>query len=749
MRAYLCLFVALLLAVFFSHPVRTTAAPGSGAAELQSPVGHWKLDEGGGVTVMDSSGLGRQEAVFVPLRPTLTWNVRSVNTVLDEQALSATASVSGTFTYSPALGTVLPAGPATLHVHFEPEDQVLYSPVDMAIQVFVVEMAVPVARLGMWSYMPMAVDETRNLLYLAIPNGQGPDGFGSPDTLFVIEGSTHTVIDRKAFTKDGEVTNAAGIALDVQRNRLYVTADRDTRLWVFDATTRELNEIIELPRSESDYWYGRRVVVNPTTGLAYLSGAEKLLVVDPSRPAGDPDRVAIVPMPPNTCNGIAINPVHNLIYSGGLPDEGTCPLVVYDGDPSRPTYNTVLGILPTVTDFGARILRAFAVDRRNGKVYVVAVSGGDSPMMEVLVVEGDPALPSFHTITNAVAVDLRLGGHVASSWIPVFGLAVNANSNRLYVHTSDPRGDVGGFSLSTFDVASAQLVSIRRLPFFQNPNSYGSEPALNTATNRLYLSDGANEILVLEDAAADTIATPPSVSGEPVLVSSNQVSLTFAEVTASGTTQVQPVAASSLNLTAPGAYSIDGAQAYEVSTTASVVGPITLCFNAWHVDDADAFAALRVLHGENGTLVDRTSSHDFATRTICATVSSLSPFVIARYTEPTYGIVRLYDSARSFRAGSTAPIRLQVTDAAGLNLSAASLVVHAVELRQMSTSASAAVIDAGQSNPDQDFRFDASLGGSGGYIFNLKTMGLVTGSYELQFTVGTGQRRYSVPLQIR
>jgi hypothetical protein len=47
------------------------------------------------------------------------------------------------------------------------------------------------------------------------------------------------------------------------------------------------------------------------------------------------------------------------------------------------------------------------------------------------------------------------------------------------------------------------------------------------------------------------------------------------------------------------------------------------------INDAQVFSNVRFLHGENGVLVDRTSSADFATRTVCAQVSSLSPFVLA------------------------------------------------------------------------------------------------------------------------
>ena len=126
---------------------------------------------------------------------------------------------------------------------------------------------------------------------------------------------------------------------------------------------------------------------------------------------------------------------------------------------------------------------------------------------------------------------------------------------------------------------------------------------------------------------------------------------------------MRPIVQSGIDASLPGAYIIDGAFAYEIRTTASVSGPITLCFYASAAADPAAFAALRVLHGENAALVDRTTSHDFTTRTVCATVSSLSPFLIARSTEPTDRIRSLYDTSKSFKAGSTAPVRLQVTDA--------------------------------------------------------------------------------------
>ena len=53
------------------------------------------------------------------------------------------------------------------------------------------------------------------------------------------------------------------------------------------------------------------------------------------------------------------------------------------------------------------------------------------------------------------------------------------------------------------------------------------------------------------------------------------------------------------------------------------------------VNDPDLFALVRILHEEGGILVDRTilppdsPSPDFVTRSVCARVNSLSPFVVA------------------------------------------------------------------------------------------------------------------------
>ena len=110
-----------------------------------------------------------------------------------------------------------------------------------------------------------------------------------------------------------------------------------------------------------------------------------------------------------------------------------------------------------------------------------------------------------------------------------------------------------------------------------------------------------------------------------------------------------------------------------------------------------------------------------------------------------YGIRLLYaDVAKP--SGSTYPIKLQLTDASGNNVSSPDVVVHAIGVTVASSGASAPLLTAGDANPGLDFRYDASLGG---YIFNLKLTGYTPGTYSLHFTVGDDPAIYSAGFQVR
>lgn len=112
----------------------------------------------------------------------------------------------------------------------------------------------------------------------------------------------------------------------------------------------------------------------------------------------------------------------------------------------------------------------------------------------------------------------------------------------------------------------------------------------------------------------------------------------------------------------------------------------------------------------------------------------------------TFKICVLYDETKVHKAGSTVPVKLAICDAANNNVSTASVVLTATGVTQLSTSAAGAVEDAGNANPDNNFRFDASLNG---YIFNLKTAGMTTGTYALTFTATGDPIPHQVKFQVR
>ncbi|HEX8456628.1 MAG TPA: DPP IV N-terminal domain-containing protein [Pyrinomonadaceae bacterium] len=291
----------------------------------------------------------------------------------------------------------------------------------------------------------------------------------------------------------------------------------------------------------------------------------------------------------------------------------------------------------------------------------------------------------------------------------------------------------------------------RRLAFGTNRNGVSRINLINAdGTGRVELPGEAGYYGAPKWRPRKALVTPV---GTNVTVAENGVALTFANVTNAGVTTITPIDPNSLQ-GLPGEYVISaGSLAFEIHTTAAYTGTITLGFQVPGIDSPDTFSALRILHGEPppvANFVDRTvlapdsPSPDFATRTIYARVTSLSPFVVARKSAR-YGVRALYDQTKTHKSGSTVPIKLQLTNAAGANVSSSSLVLRATGTTFVSTNASGALEAPGKSNPDFDFRYDAGLVG---YVFNLKTNGYAPGTYVLNFRVAGEPAVYGVQFRI-
>ena len=114
---------------------------------------------------------------------------------------------------------------------------------------------------------------------------------------------------------------------------------------------------------------------------------------------------------------------------------------------------------------------------------------------------------------------------------------------------------------------------------------------------------------------------------------------------------------------------------------------------------------------------------------------------------PVYEACLLYDPAKAHRLNSTAPLKVQVCDAAGANLSSPALSLTAAGVVKRDGSATTALADSpGNANPDSTFRYDPELAG---YVFNLSTKGLSRGTWELRFTVAGSPTVHALPFDVR
>ena len=155
---------------------------------------------------------------------------------------------------------------------------------------------------------------------------------------------------------------------------------------------------------------------------------------------------------------------------------------------------------------------------------------------------------------------------------------------------------------------------------------------------------------------------------------------------------------------------------------------------------------------DNGSPID-TSSLGMKAFGVVATVASDSSTngAVSYIKSVSYNVVEigeiqlLYDPNRKVRSGAAYPIKLQVLDINGKNVSASSLVLTAVDVINGSV---AEPNYTGHANPDNNFRFDPALSG-GGYIYNLSTMGLETGIYAITFVINGGQQLYYAQFKVR
>ncbi|MBS1794234.1 MAG: carboxypeptidase regulatory-like domain-containing protein [Acidobacteria bacterium] len=188
-----------------------------------------------------------------------------------------------------------------------------------------------------------------------------------------------------------------------------------------------------------------------------------------------------------------------------------------------------------------------------------------------------------------------------------------------------------------------------------------------------------NEINAIYNAGVagklKSAATPVNLSRKaktaaalaPTSVQLSSASVTFAQVTAAGTTSESGVDLALLpklpaNLTFTGL-------AYDISTTAAFSGGAAVCFNTPALANF-TFSTLRVLHLENGVWVNRTAAGNTAPNLCTENLASLSPFAIVQGLAPTAASVSVAGRVADAGGRGIAGVFVTLTDAEGRAVSA-------------------------------------------------------------------------------
>jgi|GEM_PF-3296064 len=162
-------------------------------------------------------------------------------------------------------------------------------------------------------------------------------------------------------------------------------------------------------------------------------------------------------------------------------------------------------------------------------------------------------------------------------------------------------------------------------------------------TGNLFLrdADGGNPVLLINSTVSGNGNSfqpdwfgQNTPTGANVSAVSGTTTITFSGVSTGGTTTAVPINPASAGAV-PSGYSLGaGYPAYEITTTANYTAPIVVCLQVQSTISMATFNTLRILHYVNGTPTDATilapdtPAPNFANKTICARVNSLSPFVV-------------------------------------------------------------------------------------------------------------------------
>jgi hypothetical protein len=359
------------------------------------------------------------------------------------------------------------------------------------------------------------------------------------------------------------------------------------------------------------------------------------------------------------------------------------------------------------------LIRGVAVDRV-GNVFLS--EAGASRVRRVDAVTG--------IISTVVGGGTTLGDDIVAAAAQTFnprGLATDAHGNLLIAEQGSHR--IRAVRLAVAEPAD-MLAPVTTAALNHAPvNGWHNSPVTVT----LNAADGASGCGVAALRYAINGGSQSVVAGESTTVhitTEGTTSLSYFAIDRAGNVEDVTVTTIRIDWTAPSIEVVAPAAGFY--TVNEVASATYAC--------SDALSGVTTCAGTvaNGQILDTRApgTHVFTVTSSDAAGNSAAKSVSYAVS---YGVRLLYDSTQAKKSGSTVPITLQLADASGINMSRSDVTLAVLDVVKVSNHASTAVEDAGNANPDADFRFDPTGGGTGAYVFNLRTTGLTTGTYILRF----------------
>ena len=525
--------------------------------------------------------------------PTITWNTPTAITygtaLTTAGQLNASASIAGTFAYSPALGTVLSAGPHTLSVTFTPTNTTDYTPQTVTVTLVVNQAVLTVT----------AASQTIVYGGTVAPYTATLAGYVNGDTSTVVTGtpslttSPATPVNVGTYT----ITAAAGslaatnYSFAFTNGSLQITAATPTLSWANPAaivygtalSTAQLNATASVPGA---------FAYTPVSGTVLAAGPHTLSVTFTPTDPGYSPITQTVPLTVNKAV-LTVTAASQTIVYGGTVAPYTATLAGYvNGDTSTvvtgtpsltasPATPVNVGTYTITAAAGSLAATNYSFAFTNGSLQITAAT----PTLSW----ANPAAIVYGTALSTAQLNATASVPGAFAYTPVSGTVLSAGPHTLSVTftPTDP-----GYSPITQTVPLTVNKAVLTVTAASQTIVYGGTVAPYTATLAGYVNGDTSTVVTGTPSLTTSPATPVNVGTYTITAAAGTLTATnYSFAFTNGSLQItaatptlswaNPAAivygtalsTAQLNATA----SVPGAFAYTpVSGTVLAAGPHTL-----------------------------------------------------------------------------------------------------------------------------------------------------------------------------